>query len=143
PVSDTINETHLIAFCYRDSQMIYAPPGTVRHRWQDGSRDSCFVVQDTGTYILQSIQQCVLRNDTFRVIFPDTLFSNTDTNICNGQTVTLTPPQGRDSYVWDDLSSAPVRTVAATGIYYVYSSLDCQPYIDSFTVRPTDIHSGL
>jgi len=143
PVADSIYTAHDVPFCYRDSQLLYAPPGAIGHRWQDGSRDSFFVVRDTGTYVVQSLRHCVFLSDTFRVLFPDTVFSRTDTTLCPGRALLLTAPQGRDEYLWDNLAGTPERAVDTPGSYYVYSSRLCQPYVDSFNVRAADIRTDL
>lgn len=60
-----------------------------------------------------------------------------DTVICDGFSISLQTPVGRNSFVWDDGSTAPTRTVTTTGAYWVRSvnTQECVLAVDTFYVK--------
>ncbi len=143
PIRDTLSFKHQVPYCFSDSQIIYAFPKSVRHQWQDGSTDSFYIVRDTGTYVLHSIQECIFRIDSFIVQQADTIYTSIDTNLCSGATLILSVAGPRDEYFWDNGSTTPSRNISQPGTYFVYSSFECQPFIDSFHIKPTVFESGI
>lgn len=76
------------------------------------------------------------------VVFPlpkDTIYSLAlDTATCVPD-LTLSAPQGFETYLWDDGSSATERAITAAGTYWVLSKDFCNSRIDTFTVSEIDL----
>ncbi len=65
---------------------------------------------------------------------PDTAYGKKDTSVCKGDMRLYAPP-GYSTYVWDDGSTFPTRTVASAGKYYVYCiSCGMTTLIDTYNV---------
>lgn len=58
----------------------------------------------------------------FGNFLPDTTTASTDTTICSNDGILLTAPAGYGTYLWDNATTVPVRTVTASGTYWVASS---------------------
>ncbi len=73
----------------------------------------------------------------------DTLYVRVDTTFCSEYDhIVLGVSAGYDTYVWDDGSTGPVRTVHSPGVYRVICRDVCHTRIDSFIVHPEPFLSG-
>ncbi len=75
------------------------------------------------------------------IAVPDTIATRHDTVMCDIGGITLTAPSGYSSYYWDDGSGDTLRTITATGTYWVYgTTCGVDVALDSFVVNfsPSD-----
>lgn len=117
-----------------------------RYLWQDGSTDTTFVTDQSGTYSVEVTfeNNCLIR-DTIVVL--DALDFSIDLPdapiICEGDTLTLTADAGLNSatYLWQDGSTEPTLSAFTTGEYKVTVNLDGCLRSDStqLTVNPTPV----
>lgn len=70
---------------------------------------------------------------------PDTTYSTTDTSLCGTASITLAATTGYGSYLWDNASTLPSRTITTTGTFWSVctGATTCrfQTHIDSFHVK--------
>ncbi len=136
PDVDLGNDTTLQA-CSTDSLVLSAGSGYAGYLWQDGSSDSTLVVNSSGTYWVQVVNEAgCTAIDSINVIFED--YINMETQMfdsifaCEGQLINISvsvsngkPPY---SYVWtglpDTLSTAVVSADTTT-YYHVNITDDC------------------
>ncbi|MFN8144858.1 MAG: M43 family zinc metalloprotease [Bacteroidia bacterium] len=109
-----------------------AGSGYDTYRWQDGSPNSQFTAWQSGTYWVQVSKRgdCnAFAVDTIHVLFDNTLQISlgTDTTLCDGGSLLLSPGNGFATYLWSDQSTASSLTVTASGDYtvQVVSALNC------------------
>lgn len=95
-----------------------------QYLWQDGSTDTTFTTDQSGTYTVEVTFQnnCLIRDtivvldaQAFEVNLPD------DPIICQGDTLVLTADAGLNSadYLWQDGSTEPTFSAFASGQYKV------------------------
>lgn len=89
-------------------------------------------------------------------VFSDSVFIQTDTSavlsigndtsLCSGDTITLNAGSGFQSYLWNDNSTNPTRTISASGIYWVEAVSACGTQRDSvqvtFNGSPANLNLG-
>jgi gliding motility-associated-like protein len=63
-----------------------------------------------------------------------TIHAAQNITFCEGDSTTLSPGSGYDSYTWNNGSTTASRTIASSGTYWVYSYKECSVTIDSFKV---------
>lgn len=95
-----------------------------QYLWQDGSTDSTFTTDQSGTYFVEVTFQnnCLIR-DTIVVLDAQAFEVNLpeDPIICQGDTLVLTADAGLNSadYLWQDGSTEPFFSAFASGQYRV------------------------
>jgi hypothetical protein len=77
--------------------------------WQDGSADSSFVSNGSGTYWVTASNSCGTAADTITISSLLQSFISGDTVICEGQSVTLTASPA-DTYLWNTGSTSQIIT---------------------------------
>ncbi|MFI5196818.1 MAG: gliding motility-associated C-terminal domain-containing protein, partial [Chitinophagales bacterium] len=66
---------------------------------------------------------------------PDTNYTHHDTTICGSNSIVLTAAAGYSTYYWNDSTVLPIRTVSATGTYWVYNITCGVPVlVDTFNI---------
>ncbi len=97
--------------------------------WQDGSQDSVYMVDTSGTYWVTVENECGTASDTVNVTFTQSfdIDLGQDTALCYGNTITLSPVGNFAGYQWQDGSGDSVFTVYQTGLYWVtvFDSVGC------------------
>ena len=109
----------------------------VSYLWQDGSRDSFYSADHTGTYYVTVKENQCVASDTVNVTF-DFLSQNLpDTFICTGTPFSyilhVDVPEG-GSMIWNDGVISPVRAITDSGTWWVYISKDQCKIIDTVHV---------
>lgn len=106
--------------------------------WQDGSMMAQFQVTTDGLYWASSSNFCGVDTDSIEVeyqpIVPTDLFASRDTTLCGSAVLNLDVSLGGASYVWEDNSTAPVRTITSAGVYWVEVSNFCGTVRDTIDV---------
>ena len=92
-------------------------------KWQDGSKDSVFIVQKTGTYSVKLERNGCFYTDSVQVAYllPPSVSSRfpSDTTLCDGKKLILKAQTAEGSYRWRDGSTQAEYPVAKAGIYDV------------------------
>ena len=106
------------------SYLLYVPLSQVRYLWQDGSTDSTYTADSSGTYWVQvSSEEGCVNSDSIRLRLIDvTQDLGDDQSICVGDPINVhlaANAPGGASVVWEDHSALPARNVTDTGTYWV------------------------
>ena len=105
--------------------------------WQDGSKDSIFLVQKAGVYAVKLERIGCFATDSLRIGYLTTPSVSTrfptDTTLCNGKRVVLKAQTAEATYRWQDNSTQAEYPVAKAGIYEVVVSNQCG--VDSARVK--------
>lgn len=106
--------------------------------WQDGSTDSVYELDKTGTYSVTVTTDCEEVIDSIEVAYisltePANL--GMDTLLCPGDSLMLdvTIPEG--TYLWQDGSTDPIFTIREGGTYAVTVSSACDTTMDEVVVQ--------
>ncbi len=114
------------------------PGKDIKYLWQDGSTDSVYSADHTGSYYVTVTQYGCKASDTINVNFFYFSQNIPDTFICKDKpvrySVSCNVPEG-GSVMWDDGVSTPNRTFTDSGTWYVMISKDQCEILD--TVRVT------
>jgi gliding motility-associated-like protein len=109
------------------------------YTWQDGSKGNSLSVKTTGLYILAASDGVCTIKDSAQVNFNNKPAFNLgeDIEFCTGDVVIV----GNDlsniySYVWEDGSTSPIRTVNRTGTFTLTASNECGSFTDEMVIIP-------
>lgn len=109
------------------------------YKWQDGSNQPVFTVQNAGLYFTTvSLNNCTA-SDSVRVQYKtEPRFTlGPDTTICIGIPFVLAPTINSDAtYRWQDGSSLPTYTVVKEGVYTLETYNQCGSYKDEISIVP-------
>ncbi len=143
PVIVPLNDT---SFCEDDTGVLLDATSAFVNYWWNGQTggQTLFITQaDTIIVMVEDADGCRSDPDTV-VVTVDTIpyiFLGEDGEICLGETITLTPGPGFDSYLWHNGSTKETFTATQGGSYYVTIKLrtcynhdtihlfDCPPLI--------------
>jgi len=124
--------------CDFDNVFLNAGSGYTQYLWQDGSTDSTFLATQSGTYwVLVTDAAGCSGGDTISIelgpfIPPDL---GTDSTICEGATLVLSPGSDYTSFLWQDGSSEPFFSVSQPGEYWVQVANDCGSGSDTINIE--------
>ena len=128
-VSEPINLGPDTAFCAFEPYLLEANlPIAETYLWQDGSTDSVFTVQESGTYWVEAtVGECLL-DDTIRVTFDNPQIElGQDTFLCEGDFVVINAYYENATYLWQDGSANQNYIATDTGTYSVIVDVNgCQ-----------------
>jgi gliding motility-associated-like protein len=91
------------SICENNSFTLHAGKDYSRYLWQDGSKDSIFVLNAPGMYYVQTTNSCGnLYSDSILVsqVIPPHISIGPDREKCNRDTLQLHAPQGLIEYTW-------------------------------------------
>lgn len=124
--------------CAGDSISLSAPAHNANWTWQNGSTDSTFVVNQSGTYWVSAHNFCGTYSDTVHITgetLPLISKPINDTAICsNEEFVVNVPKNNATSILWNDGSNDYQRTFATTNDYSYQLFNICGKAIDTFKV---------
>jgi gliding motility-associated-like protein len=109
--------------------------------WQDGSSNSTYSVNTSGTYILSESNRCGDAADTVVVAFldaPDSFSLGSDTTLCPGESLTLTVPSTAYEILWQDGSDAKEMIADQPITYSLQLSNDCGTVSDELELSFDD-----
>ena len=104
---------------------IDAGVGYVSYKWQDFSDNQLFTAWLPGTYWVEATDSCGnISMDTIKVLTVDTvnLSLGADSELCNGEAISLDAGQDYVTYLWQDGSTAQTYTALDSGTYIVQVS---------------------
>lgn len=106
--------------CENETTVLSAPPlANATYRWQDGSTQSTFTVDQAGSYSLSATVEGCTRQDEVMVMFtPLPQFSlGPDTSLCSGESLSFDFSNLGDSFTWQDGTTTPSYSVDQAGQY--------------------------
>ncbi len=117
------------------------------YRWQDGSTLPTYTIRKAGTYWVEWSTSACTSRDTLRVSY-DQLYSvnlGEDTTLCAGQSLTLSFPNPRLDFYWNDKSANKSLMVDRPGTYWVaYRNPGTACWeVDSIRVSFTNCPNGM
>ncbi|MBC7892220.1 MAG: gliding motility-associated C-terminal domain-containing protein, partial [Sphingobacteriaceae bacterium] len=144
-VSDTVNVAYALAFdlgadttlCEGKTLKLNTPADAQSVRWQDGSTQSGYTVQQAGTYRVRVEQPDCRVEDSLRVryIRPPQLELGPDRALCVGESFTLKPVVAEGTFAWDDPFPDQERTLRRTGTFRASVRNECATARDSVRVQ--------
>ncbi|MEM9884981.1 MAG: gliding motility-associated C-terminal domain-containing protein [Bacteroidota bacterium] len=105
--------------------------------WQDGSQNSTFIINESGTYSVEVSNACGVASDEIRVQFVEDfeLDLGADQQICEGENLLLESELENVNLLWQDGSTESTFSVKQSGIYWLRAENECFTYIDSVNVE--------
>ena len=127
------NDTTL---CQGDILTLDATTLNATYLWQDNSIKSTYNVTQQGTYWVKVTTNNCTVTDTINANYTPTPFVNlgNDTNLCEGQTLTLDATTLNATYLWQDNSIKSTYNVNETGLYWTETKNNTCLYRDSINV---------
>ena len=118
-----LNDTNL---CYNEYFTTNLNPNYA-YTWNDGSQTNNYSINSSGSYTVEVSNGFCASTETFNVHIVDSLSFEgfTDTNLCFGEEVVFSAPQGDFDAVWNDGSTGNL-IVNQSGIYTLNLSNACQ-----------------
>ncbi len=123
--------------CAGDTIILNAGSGFLTYEWQDGSVDSVYEAGTSQLYWVEVTNACGPARDS---LFIDSLLAapyiylGPDTSICLGDTITLDPGPGFQTYVWQDFSMNQTYSTGTQGTYWVAVSDQCGIALDTIDI---------
>jgi len=113
--------------CEGDSVVLDATFPDATYRWQDGSREPRYLVNQSGIYTVRVETACGQSSDQIQVVMTDTAVVDLgrDTVACEGKVIRLRVEPGQGDILWQDGSTEPVLEVRGSGLYAVSVSNAC------------------
>lgn len=116
-----------------------AEAGFQSYLWQDGSTGQTFTTDTAGMYIVTVTNEfgCTGSDSAYLWIVPNTVSLGDDRNMCDGDTLYLSPGGGYTTYEWQDGSTNSTFEVTTSGTYTVTAKSVCMSAPESATVNIT------
>lgn len=109
------------------------------YTWQDGSKGNSLSVNTSGLYIVSASDGVCTVKDSAQVNFNNTPAFNLgeDKEFCAGDVIVLGSNLSNIySYLWEDGSNSPTRTVNRTGAFKLTASNECGSFSDEIIIIP-------
>ena len=122
--------------CPGQSLTLTTPQPGLDHLWHDNSTQSTFSLNNAGTYWVTVSNMCGVVSDTINVTtdIPPQIELGADSILCNGDIHILDASWTNATYLWDDNSADPVRTVTQSGVYFVTVTNICGSVSDEIAL---------
>ena len=125
-----------------------APPGYLSYQWLHGNATSpgqSVTITQPGTVILQVTDSCRTYSDTFIIHHQQAqpLQSLHDTTVCSGTTLTVTAPNGYNTYQWEyggNTYNSQSITIGNAGTAILHVTDICGMQTDSFAIAYKQLH---
>ncbi|MEZ5082763.1 MAG: gliding motility-associated C-terminal domain-containing protein [Bacteroidales bacterium] len=108
--------------CGMESIMLSTGSVFMDYIWQDGSTAPFYLAQDAGIYWVEVTDgnSCNAEDEIFIDLLVLSVNLGSDTVLCPGTEITLSPDQSFDGYIWlDSLSFEPDFIIDTSGIFWV------------------------
>lgn len=104
--------------------------------WQDSSTNSFISVKRKGKYVVTALNKCGVSKDSINIIrlLNEGLNLGSDTVLCDGNAIKFDISDTLATYLWDNGSKHPVRTINKSGVYWARSQNFCGVYKDTIKV---------
>ena len=143
-LSDTITVDYSLDFdlgpdttlCNQQSITLRVPAGASTYRWQDGSAQNTYQVNQTGQYSVQVTQASCVVKDTVQIRFisPPQLELGPNKELCGAEVFTIKPTYAEGTFSWQDSFASEERVVKSSGVYLASVHNDCATVTDSVVV---------
>lgn len=136
-----------ISLCPGATASFDATTPDATYMWQDGSTGPTFSTSMAGIVsVIVTVNGCSAMDEATVTVLdgPAMPFGN-DTTICAGNTLLLDAGQSDASFLWDDGSTSPSRSISVEGIYWVDIARNDCTVRDSIAVvvfAPEDLDLG-
>ena len=113
----------------------------LKYKWQDGSTDSIYTSDKTGTYKVTLSNNCESKSDSVRIYVIPLIRLNlgVDTTICGGDKLMLHAGKGYGfQYNWQGGQADSIFTVDKPGTYWVTVKSPCGSKSDTIHIDTTD-----
>ncbi|MFT3704959.1 MAG: gliding motility-associated C-terminal domain-containing protein [Agriterribacter sp.] len=134
PIVNLGNDTTL---CDGETKLLNAYNPNATYIWQDGSKNSDFLVSKPGLYFAAVTGNNCTAMDSINIAYkgvPSFSFGD-DISVCKGMEVVLSPAvNGEATYLWQDGSTNSTFTVSSDGIYILKTLNECGSYADSVKI---------
>jgi gliding motility-associated-like protein len=122
--------------CGGTNLVLNIPISDATFQWQDNSTDSIYNVTENGVYWADVNANGCTTRDSIVVDFGESPEPNlgSNTNICNGENLSLDVSLLNATYLWQDNSTNQTFTVYDAGIYWVQATNTCGTTTDSITI---------
>lgn len=134
-IPPTIIPEGTLSICGDDSVTLSSNRDYKNYRWSTGERTKSITVKDVGTYwLMTNNSECdtTWALNQVEVVHYEFEFeiANSDTTICDGDSVRLFATPGKQSYYWSDGSTDEFTTARSEGWYYAscVDSNGCEGY---------------
>jgi len=125
PSQPTITANDMTTFCEGDSVILSAPVGFSKYFWSNGGTTQSIVVYDTGTYdcFVADTTGCPSPNSlsiditVYNSPPSQTIIVDGSTNLCEGESLTLSAPSGFPNYQWSNGETTQDISVSNSGTY--------------------------
>ena len=112
-------------FCEGESVTLVAPAGFPNYLWSNGETTQSITVTDSDTFDVmvidtngcESMPSASIMTNAISSTTAPIIIVNGNTNLCEGENVTLTAPAGFSDYLWSNGAMTPEITVSTSGSY--------------------------
>ena len=118
PYLELGNDTSI---CEGEQLFLYANTSGADYLWQDGTTNQSLIVNQTGTYSVETELLGCTNQDEINIIvneIPNIDLGN-DTSICEGENLILDATTAGANYLWQDGSTEPIFSLNQSGTYSV------------------------
>ena len=125
------------ALCPGDELILDATSESASYQWSTGSTDPVLTIDDIGTYSITVTTPCEVVEWTTEVQVLDENTANLlgDTTLCQDEVLDVNITIANSTYLWEDGSTEPIRTIDENGDYAVTVVAPCVTYEDEFSVN--------
>lgn len=127
--------------------VILNPPFSINatYRWQDGTTTPTYLVQDSGVFWVDIIRgNCTIRDSLVVdiIAIPDTVLGP-DSLLCDNESVIVDAAISDANYLWDDGSTAAIRTLHHTKTYWLEIKIEQCSKRDSVEITYFDFSTSI
>lgn len=125
------------ALCPGDALVLDATSESATYQWSTGSTNPVLSIDDVGNYSITVTTPCEVVEWTTQVQVLDENTANLlgDTLLCQSEVYNVNITIANSTYLWEDGSTEPIRTIDANGEYAVTVVAPCVTYEDEFAVN--------
>jgi len=125
------------ALCPGDELTLDATSEAATYQWSTGSNDPVLTINELGSYSVTVTTPCEVVEWTTVVEVLDENTANllADTLLCQDEVLDVNITIANSTYLWEDGSTNPIRTINENGTYAVTVNAPCLTYEDEFSVN--------
>ena len=125
------------ALCPGDELTLDATSEAASYQWSTGSTNPILTINEIGSYSVTVTTPCEIVEWTTVVEVLDENTANLlgDTLLCQDEVLNVNITIANSTYLWEDGSTEPIRTIDANGDYAVTVVAPCVTYEDEFSVN--------
>jgi len=125
------------SICPGDATSFDATTAGASYLWSDGSTEPTLLVNSAGTRTVTVTVNGCSATDAAEVFLLDApvVDLGEDTTICEGADLLLNVEEANTSFIWDDGSNTPTRSISAAGVYWVDALRNSCTHRDSIVVE--------